>query len=257
MGISGRGREPAPGSRTDVALYFAVFIAVSALLVENLIAAFMVQGFGRGLHFANVSKEQLQIEAIEKVIGDVRPKFPRQWPTGETAIRCRKLIKNIWFRRSSWLVLLVHSVLLLSQYGGMDKTFRDVITYQNHACYAFLCAETLIVFQGFGPKNFAAVPFHWLDVSLIALGAYCYSAGLADDFAFLRILRVFRLLAVIMPTNPGLGYINEMFHFAMGMVLQSLALLAVVLIIFSLVGHSMFANIRPGQRLGATANFDT
>ena len=257
MGISGRGHEPVPGLRADVGLYFAVFIAVGALLIENLITAFMIQGFGRGLHFANVSKEQLKIEAIEKVISEVRPRFPREWPTGIVAITSRKLIKNIWFRRVSWVTMLVHAVLLMSQYGGMDAAFLSAITYQNHVFFGLLCAETLIALTAFGPKNFVVVPFHWLDAVLIALGAYSYTVGLANEYAFPRILRVFRLFIVILPKNRGLGYINEMFHYAMGMVLQSLALLAIMLIIFSLIGHSMFANVRPGQRLGASANFDT
>jgi hypothetical protein len=54
ISISGRGNEPIPAGRADIGLFFAVFIVVSTLFLENLIAAFMIQGFGRGLHFANV-----------------------------------------------------------------------------------------------------------------------------------------------------------------------------------------------------------
>jgi hypothetical protein len=257
MSIAGRGRQPVPSSRADTGLYFAVFFAVSALLIENLAAAFMIQGFGRGLHFAKVSKEQMQIETIEKVIVQVQPSFPREWPTNFVAIRCRKLIKYIWFRRFTWVAIFVHAVLLLLPYGGMEKNFRDFIMIQNYVLWGLLCAETLIVFAAFGPKNFASVPFHWFDVALITLGAYSIGAGLVNECAFPRILRVLRLFTVIAPKNPSLGFVNEMFHYSMGMVLQSLALFVIALVIFSLVGFSMFAYVRPGVRLGRTANFDT
>jgi hypothetical protein len=257
MSIAGRGRQPVPSSRADTGLYFAVFFAVSALLIENLAAAFMIQGFGRGLHFAKVSKEQMQIETIEKVIVQVQPSFPREWPTNFVAIRCRKLIKYIWFRRLTWVAIFVHAVMLLLPYGGMEKNFQDFIMIQNYVFWGLLCAETLIVLAAFGPKNFASVPFHWFDVALIALGAYSTGAGLVNECAFPRILRVFRMFTVIAPKNPSLGFVNEMFHYSMGMVLQSLALFVIALVIFSLVGFSMFAHVRPGMRLGRTANFDT
>ena len=257
MGIAGRGRQPVPFSRADTGLYFAVFFAVSALLVENLAAAFMIQGFGRGLHFAKVSEQQIQIETIEKVIVQVQPSMPREWPKSVFAIRCRKLIKNIWFRRLCSVAIFIHAVVLLIPYGGMEDNFKLFLLIQNYSFFGFLCLETSIVLAAFGPKNFASVPFHWFDLALIVLGSYSIGAERVNEYAFPRILRVFRLFTVIAPKNPSLGFVNEMFHYSMVMVLQSLALFVIALVIFSLVGFSMFAHVRPGVRLGRTANFDT
>ena len=257
MSIAGRGREPVPSGRIDVGLYFAIFIAVSAILIENLISAFMIQGFGRGLHFANVSKEQVKIEIIEKMICNIRPRMPREWPQGRIARNFRTLIKNYRFRMTCHGIILIHAVLLLTQYGDMNENFQTFITYQNHVFFGLLCIEVLITFAAFGIKNFVVVPFHWLDVGLIVLGVYSYLVNNANECAFPRILRVFRLFTVIAPKNRPLAYVNEMFHYSMGMVLQSLALFVIALMIFSLIGFNMFAHVRPGVRLGATANFDT
>jgi hypothetical protein len=182
------------------------------------------------------SKEQTQIEAIEKLILEVRPTMPRVWPKHRTAILSRRVIKNVWFKRLFAAFPLVHTVLLLSQYGGMGSVFQMVITYQNHVFFGLLCAETIIVLTAFGPRNFAVVPFHWLDVLLISVGAYAYAIGVANEYAFLRTLRVFRLFTVFAPKRRGLAYVNEMFHYSMKMVLQSLALFAISLVIFSLIG---------------------
>ena len=255
--IAGRGRQPVSGERADLGLFFAAFIAASSLLTENLIAAFMIQGFGRGLHFRSVSKQQLQIEAIERLIFEVRPRMPRQWPQNKLSILCRHIIKSIWFRRISSLLMLVHSMLLLSQHGGMDEGFQEVIANQNHVFFAILCAETLLSILAFGFKNFVAVPFHWLDLVLISVGIYSYSAGIVNELAFLRVLRVFRLFTVVAPKHVALAYVNEMFSHSMSMVLQALSLLVIALIIFALVGSNLLSNIRPGTRLGASANFDT
>ena len=125
--------------------------------------------------------------------------MPRQWPQNKLSILCRHIMKSIWFRRISSLLMLVHSMLLLSQHGGMDEGFQEVIANQNHVFFAILCAETLLSILAFGFKNFVAVPFHWLDLVLISVGIYSYSAGIVNELAFLRVLRVFRLFTVVAP----------------------------------------------------------
>jgi len=264
------GAPPRGDARPDALVFVALALALSALLADGALAALVIQSVRCGTKPLASAKER-HLDVVDRVVRLVRPKRPRLWPQGRARRALRALVRHAWYRRAIYVLNGSNSVFLLMEHAPLAAEWSAFFQAQTHFFFAVLCLETVLALAAFGPRNFAAVPFHLLDLALIAASAagYVWGSGAAVAWgklpegtgwavpSFLRVLRTLRLFPIAFRTHRPLAALSQAMVFSLPLALPALLLLLLVVLAFSAVGIALFRGAAPGRELGAVANFDS
>ena len=201
------------------------------------------------------SRKERALAHFDRAVRLASPRPPRVWPSGVWARRCRRLVRHEWYSRLCSLGIVVNACFLGLQAVGEGPGYAAAVDAQTHAFFALLLVEMGVALVAFGPRNYLAVPFHWLDLGVASALVAGYGAGSVREVAFVRVLRSFRLLAYV--SDRPLVLVLEALDDALPGALSALALLATAVFSSAVIGRAAFGEVRVGPTLGVTAGFGT
>ena len=165
-------------------------------------------------------------------------------PCGPLSRCCAAIVNASCFTPFITGLIVVNTVLMMCEYHGMSKQLADFLESANLLLTMCFLGEMLLKLFGLGPAEYWSDPFNRFDAVVVvssllevAMDTLHLELGLNPSF-----LRAFRLMRVFKLARSwsGLRSILSCVLRSLEAVLQLLALFALILFIFALLGVQLF-----------------
>ena len=161
----------------------------------------------------------------------------------------KKLFRDIFLNeRLIMLIIVLNAVVLFLQESGFNTAFLTVL---DLTCTFIFIIEMVVKHAALGVKNYWASGWNRLDGILVILSLpsliVAFMPTLALDLSFLMVLRVLRVFRFFRLVHAFPGFVQIMKNFKTAM-RQSYAIflgLLLMIIIFAMIGCSLFKDAAP------------
>jgi hypothetical protein len=140
----------------------------------------------------------------------------------------------------------------------MSQELTDILDRSNKFFVGFFTLEMVLKITAYGIQYYWYVNWNKFDFivvifSLIALDEQALS-NLGFNVTALRIIRVSRLLRMV-KTSEGLRTLLKTLYMSIGNILNTAALLALIIFTFTVAGMSLFGEVPDGEFINENVNF--
>lgn len=154
--------------------------------------------------------------------------------------------------------IVVNTVFLCWDYYHKSDDLAYVLLIANNIFVAIFTVEMVLKIIAYGFSYYWHVSWNKFDFIIVLLSLLALNEALMRDLDFnvtaLRIIRVSRLLRMV-KTSQGLRSLLKTLYLSLANILQSAALLVLILFTFSVAGMNLFGNIPYGDFITKNANF--
>lgn len=155
---------------------------------------------------------------------------------------------------------MINTIFLCIDYVQKGPQLTKVLVYANNTFVIVFTFEMILKIIAYGFSYYWHVNWNKFDFIIVIMSLLALDETLLRDLNFnvtaLRIIRVSRLLRMV-KTSQGLRSLLKTLFLSLGNILQSAALLMLILFTFTVAGMNLFGNLKYGEFITKNANFET
>jgi len=156
--------------------------------------------------------------------------------------------------------IVINTVFLCIDYYQKGPELTKILLYANNIFVIVFTFEMILKIIAYGFSYYWHVNWNKFDFIIVILSLAALDETLLRDLNFnvtaLRIIRVSRLLRMV-KTSQGLRSLLKTLFLSLGNILQSAALLMLILFTFTVAGMNLFGNLKYGEFITKNANFES
>jgi len=156
--------------------------------------------------------------------------------------------------------IVINTLFLCADYYGKGEKLTEILSQANLSFVVFFAIELTLKITAYGFKYYWYVNWNKFDFIIVILSLVALEENLLTQMNFnvtaLRIIRVSRLLRMV-KTSEGLRTLLKTLFMSLGNIINTAALLILILFTFSVAGMSLFGSIEPNDTLDKNTNFRT
>jgi hypothetical protein len=252
--ITSPHQSPLEGHSPANAVYFIVYLVVGTLFIMNLFVALIIDGFNacRG-----TSRNEVLYWRFCRQVAAFQPKFLRRaLPRGAVSVFLRRVLTSYKYIVFSSSCVVINFGLMLADNAFAPWWYVRVLEWQNLGFFAIICLEIIAHAVAFGVPTCLTMD-HWtkLDLTVALAAAAGYAVGAAHLSAFVKGLRMVRIIRLVKEAGPLRAIIDTIVR-SVPQFVSVCALLFLVTAMSAVVQVYLFSAVKYGQRLGPTANFE-
>jgi hypothetical protein len=156
--------------------------------------------------------------------------------------------------------IIINTIFLCIDYYGKPEQLETILYQANLSFVAFFTIELTLKITAYGFKYYWYVNWNKFDFIIVILSLIALEEKLLTQMNFnvtaLRIIRVSRLLRMV-KTSEGLRTLLKTLFMSLGNIINTAALLMLILFTFSVAGMSLFGSIDFNETINKNTNFKT
>jgi len=156
--------------------------------------------------------------------------------------------------------IIINTIFLCIDYYGKPEQLETILYQANLSFVAFFTIELTLKITAYGFKYYWYVNWNKFDFIIVILSLIALEEKLLTQMNFnvtaLRIIRVSRLLRMV-KTSEGLRTLLKTLFMSLGNIINTAALLMLILFTFSVAGMSLFGSIEFNDVINKNTNFKT
>jgi len=156
--------------------------------------------------------------------------------------------------------IIINTIFLCIDYHGKPPELVTLLYQANLSFVAFFTIELTLKITAYGFKYYWYVNWNKFDFIIVILSLVALEEKLLTQMNFnvtaLRIIRVSRLLRMV-KTSEGLRTLLKTLFMSLGNIINTAALLMLILFTFSVAGMSLFGSIEDSETINKNTNFKT
>jgi hypothetical protein len=150
------------------------------------------------------------------------------------------------------LSIVVNTLFLCIDYVGKSAELADILDKSNTFFVIFFTVEMTLKLTAYGFMYYWYVNWNKFDCILVIMSLISLNPALLTQLNFnptaLRIIRVSRLLRMV-KTSEGIRALLKTLFMSIGNIINTAALLTLMIFTFSVAGMSLFGNTPDGEYL--------
>lgn len=154
--------------------------------------------------------------------------------------------------------IILNTITMCIDYHGKSKEFDAFLMDANLVFVIFFTVEMVIKLTAYGWKYYWYVNWNKFDFIIVMFSLIAVDEKLLEQLNFnvtaLRIMRVSRLFRMV-KTSEGLRTLLKTLFMSMGNIINTAALLTLILFTFSVAGMSLFGNVPYDEFVDDNVNF--
>ncbi|OMJ71655.1 hypothetical protein SteCoe_30075 [Stentor coeruleus] len=268
------GQAPSLNYNQYAAYYFVVFIMVSSFFFMNLFIAVVFEKFTEArnnqssLAASILTKEQMLWIELQHLIVKSTPNIDfSSKPKNAFRGLMYNISKNVWFKISVILVIMLNMIQMALVYDGATKEYTSALDTLNLAFTCFFILEAFIKIIGIGFNNYFQSNSNKFDmfVVLTSILDLVLTNSLNSTISLLRmgpqliriirVLRVSRLVRLFKSLN-SLKNLIDVIGYSLPAIANVLSLLFLIFFIYAVVGVNLFGTVMTGNIIGPFTNFN-
>ena len=255
-------KQPKTNYSPTVAVYFIMFIVVGSFFILNLFVGVVISTFN--LEKENLGKNYL-LTATQKEWIDTRLDIVKIKPVKISKYSnniCYKIAESKYFEIFIIIWIIFNTAALAVNWYGRQDSVQNILDIWNYVFSGIFTIEAIIRIVGLGPKKYFTEKWNIFDF-IIIIGSYIsliieqttsYSLGVQTTI--LRAFRISRMLRLVKRAK-SLNIIFETFLITIPALANIGGLLLLLLYLYSIIGVSLFAEVKLQSNLNSHANFQT
>ena len=259
---NGIDKQPIPRRSPIVAIYFIMFIVVGSFFILNLFVGVVISTFN--LEKENLGKNYL-LTATQKEWIDTRLDIVKIKPIKISAYANSpfyKIANSKYFEFLIILCIILNTVALAMNWYARPDSVDNILNIWNYVFTGIFTVEAIIRIAGLGPNKYFTEKWNIFDFVIIT-GSYASliieqttSISLGVQTTILRAFRISRMLRLVKRAK-SLNIIFETFLITIPALANIGGLLLLLLYLYSIVGVSLFAEVKLQNSLNSHSNFQT
>jgi len=156
------------------------------------------------------------------------------------------------------LAIVINTIFLCIDHYDKEVEFAEMLDSSNQFFVIFFTIELILKITAYGFKYYWYVNWNKFDFIIVILSLIAFDESLVEDLNFnvtaLRIIRVSRLLRMV-KTSEGLRTLLKTLFMSLGNILNTAALLMLLLFTFSVAGMNLFGDVPYNEFIWEQTNF--
>lgn len=214
------------------------------------------------------TQEQMNWMDIQKMIEKAEVDFQHRYQPRDAAWRMKiwKIVNADWFERTVMTAILLNMVQMACSYDGQPVYWQKTLQFSNYVFSSIFLVEAVLKLLVYGKTyfyttwnkfDFLVVCASILDVLLDAIGGsklnfLTVAPQLARVLRVLRVTRVLRLAG----KNEGLQALLMTIQMSVTSLLNVAGLLMLIFFMFSVLGVSLFQNVKESDDIYTLQSID-
>jgi len=156
--------------------------------------------------------------------------------------------------------IVINTLFLCIDYYGKSEELGRILDRSNTSFVVFFTAEMILKITAYGFEYYWYVNWNKFDFIIVLMSLVALDETLLEKLNFnptaLRIIRVSRLLRMV-KTSEGLRTLLKTLFMSLGNIINTAALLTLILFTFGVAGMSLFGNIEHDEFINHNVNFES
>lgn len=187
-----------------------------------------------------------------------KPKIIPVEPINCFRLQCFKIVQSQAFEYIVMIAIVINTFFLCIDHYNKSKNLEEILDNSNKIFVIFFTVELILKITAYGFKYYWYVNWNKFDFFIVIMSLVALDETLLKQLNFnvtaLRIIRVSRLLRMV-KTSEGLRTLLKTLFMSLGNILNTSALLMLILFTFSVAGMSLFGKIEFQEFINKDVNF--
>mmetsp|Transcript_19618 Transcript_19618/g.30229 ORF Transcript_19618/g.30229 Transcript_19618/m.30229 type:complete len:397 (+) Transcript_19618:3926-5116(+) len=250
--IDGTGLDQAPKLNNSqfTSLVFIIFIFFTTFFIMNLFISVIVDKFNEEIKKRqgsdNFTDEQKEWVKIQRLLVHTNPKIIPVEPINCFRLQCFKIVQSQAFEYVVMSAIVINTFFLCIDYYGKSEELERVLNNSNFSFVVFFTLEMILKITAYGFEYYWYVNWNKFDFIIVIMSLVALDENLLEKLNFnptaLRIIRVSRLLRMV-KTSEGLRTLLKTLFMSLSNIINTAALLTLILFTFGVAGMSLFGQI--------------
>lgn len=260
------GQPPEVNYNPAIALFFFVFVLLSAFFVVSIFIALVVFMYMRLINDRSSDDvEQVNhhwMKSWQQIL-DIVPRRRSEDTIHDSAIRTSAFfaVQSMPWEIVLAVLIVLNTISMCMDVYAAPQSYDDVLVILNICFLGIFTAELLIRWWALANERFWGDNWNKMDVVLVSLSIAGWLIEWLDiDIGFRpRLLRVPRMIRLLRLTRvvKRLQPLTKTIMASFAQLLQILVLLFVLLIMYAYVGMILFGNLKRQKYINSHANFES
>jgi len=264
--ITGKGIQPLRDNSAAFSLFFVALICLISLFVENIAIGAFIDRFNQATFRGLLTERQKHAKDTLLVIMTQDYHLPSIRPNGTVRGMLYDFMNQPKFEKGIAVLVILQTIIMCTEHFGQPGWLTTALEVANAFFTVLYSLEIGARVMVYGRQIFWRDNFNRLDCFVVLINLFSLpplfivsnvdSKTATDTKLILRYLRILFIMRLIKRVK-GIRLMMLTLLYSVMEYVNVIAMLFLLLFVYSVVGMQLFGNVRYGKYLGPNVNFRT